>query len=180
MANLEREYIVPLRREWLKCARHKRAKKAIRALKQFLARHMKADEEDVKLSKWVNQKIWGKGIKHPPAKIKLKVSKDDKGIVKAELSELSEKAKKIEAKDKARSDSLKKDKDTKKAEEKKEEKVEEQTKEEIKEEEKGKEEKKEEEKIMHEHDRPEEPKSTAPTHEHQREKVKPIRQALRK
>src|SRR3989338_11580624 len=75
---LEREYIIPLRREWLKVPRYKRASKAIKAIKQFLARHMKVEDRDVrkvKLDKFLNEEIWFRGIKKPPAKIKVKVRK---------------------------------------------------------------------------------------------------------
>ena len=43
---LERTYNVPLRREWLKAPKYKRSKKAIAALKQFVAKHMKAAEDE--------------------------------------------------------------------------------------------------------------------------------------
>ncbi len=181
MANLEREYIVPLRKEWLKSVRFKRAKKAARALKEFLAKHMKTDEENVKLSRWVNEELWERGIKNPPAKIKVKVSKDDKGIVHAELADLSERAKKIIAKDNERSEKLKSKKETEKKKEDEKKEVEKKADETVNEEEKSKaEEKKEEEKIMHEMDKPEEPKSTQPVHEHQAKKTKPFRTALKK
>ena len=37
---LERTYNVPLRKEWLKVPKYKRAKKAVTALRQFLVKHM--------------------------------------------------------------------------------------------------------------------------------------------
>ena len=46
---LERTYNVPLRKEFLKVPKYKRAKKAVKALKQFLAKHMKSD--NVKIGK---------------------------------------------------------------------------------------------------------------------------------
>jgi len=93
---LEREYIIPLRKEWLKTPMHKRAKKAIRAVRLFLARHMKAEFEDIKVGRFLNEYLWARGQKHPPAKVKVKakVTKED-GIVRAELADLSEKQKKI-------------------------------------------------------------------------------------
>ena len=83
---LERTHNIPLRREWLKVAKYRRAKKAVSAVKKFLKRHMKAeDEKNVKLGKYLNLKIWERGIKSPPHHIKVNVTKDDKGIVRAEL-----------------------------------------------------------------------------------------------
>ena len=51
---LEREYVVPLRREWLKVQKYKRANKAIKALKVFIARHMKLYDDDLRKVKIPN------------------------------------------------------------------------------------------------------------------------------
>jgi len=80
---LEREYIIPLRKEFQKAPKYKRAKKTIKALKEFLAKHMKSD--NIKLGKYLNLKVWEHGIKNPPHKIKVKAEKFDDGLVKAEL-----------------------------------------------------------------------------------------------
>lgn len=83
MANLERVYNVPLRREYMKAPRHKRTPKAIRALRAFLAKHMKSD--NIILGNQLNQLIWRDGIKNPPHHVKLTAVKDDTGKVTAEL-----------------------------------------------------------------------------------------------
>ncbi len=80
---LERTYTVPLRKEYMKAPRWNRTKKAVTALRQFLAKHMKAEE--VKLSKELNEKLWQHGIKNPPHHVKVKAVKDEKGVVTAEL-----------------------------------------------------------------------------------------------
>lgn len=80
---LERTYTVPLRREWLKVPRYRRAKKAITALKQFLTRHMKS--EDVRIQTKLNQEIWKDGIRSPPSRIKITAQKDNDGVVRAQL-----------------------------------------------------------------------------------------------
>ena len=82
-AILEREYNVPLRREWLKVPLYKRSNKAVKALREFLVKHMKS--EDIKLGKYVNELIWQHGIRNPPHHVKVKVVKYDDGVVKAEL-----------------------------------------------------------------------------------------------
>ena len=46
---LERTYNVPLRRELLKVPRYRKTQKATKALREFLAKHMKSD--DVKIGK---------------------------------------------------------------------------------------------------------------------------------
>lgn len=83
---LERIYNIPLRKEFLKVAKYKRAKKAVRAVKEFLVHHMKS--EDVKLGKYLNLKIWERGIKNPPHHVKVKVTKTEEGTVMAELVDL--------------------------------------------------------------------------------------------
>ncbi|MBI4151888.1 50S ribosomal protein L31e [Candidatus Woesearchaeota archaeon] len=80
---VERVYNVPLRKEYQKVPNWRRTKKAVVAMKEFLARHMKS--EDVRLGKDVNEKIWQHGIRNPPHHVKVTVRKDEKGVVHAEL-----------------------------------------------------------------------------------------------
>lgn len=80
---LERTYIVPLRKDWLKAPKYRRAKRAVSSLKTFLSRHMKS--EDIRLGTSVNLELWKHGIKNPPSRVKITVVKDDKGVVRAEL-----------------------------------------------------------------------------------------------
>ena len=124
---LERTYNVPLRKEFLKVPKYKRAKKAVKALKEFLVKHMKSD--DVKIGKYLNDEIWKHGIKNPPHHVKLNAVKDKDGLVTAELvgapveekeeDEKKEETKKVEEKPKV--EEKKEEKPTKpvKAEEKK-------------------------------------------------------------
>jgi len=89
---LVREYIIPLRNEWRKVANYRRAGRAIKEIKKFIARHMKVPERDVskvKLDSFLNQEIWFKGRMKPPAKIKVRAIKEG-DIVKVELAELPE------------------------------------------------------------------------------------------
>ena len=95
---IERVYNVPLRKEYMKVPRYKRAKKATSALRQFLQRHMRS--EQVKLGRDLNEEVWRRGIKKPPHHIKVTVTKDKEGLVKADLFGKKEKSskKKEEAK----------------------------------------------------------------------------------
>jgi large subunit ribosomal protein L31e len=79
----EKTFNIPLRSEFRKVPRYKRAKKASAAARQFLIRHMKTD--DVKMGKMMNLAIWERGIKNPPHHIKVHAIKDDKGVARAEL-----------------------------------------------------------------------------------------------
>ena len=80
---VERTYNVPLRKEYMKAPRWNRTKKAVIALRQFLAKHMKS--EKVLLSKELNEEMWKHGIQNPPHHVKVNAVKDDKGVVKADL-----------------------------------------------------------------------------------------------
>jgi len=115
----EREYVIPLRREWNKVPRYKRANKAIRTIKEFLVKHMKIRDRDlnkIRIDKYLNEFIWLRGIRKPPARIKVKVRKEGE-IVRAELSELSKelgfKKTKLERRDKKASEIVSKKKDEK-------------------------------------------------------------------
>ncbi len=81
---LERAYNVPLRREFLKSPRYKRAKTAVNALRRFLEKHMKSEE--VFIGKRLNEKLWERGIKNPPHHVNITVIKEDDGKVYAELA----------------------------------------------------------------------------------------------
>ncbi len=121
---LERVYNVPLRKEYMKAPKWKRSKKAVKALREFIAKHMKSDK--VLIGKYANQFVWRDGIKNPPHHVKVKVTKDDKGVVKVELAELSPKAqrevKKFEEAEKESKEKKTKEEKEKKAKEEKEKK----------------------------------------------------------
>ena len=87
---MERTYNVPLRKEFQKAPKWRRTKKAVKALREFIIKHMKSEE--VKIGKYLNLKLWKHGIKNPPHHIKVKAAKDDKGVVLVELAELPKEA----------------------------------------------------------------------------------------
>src|SRR3989344_4999175 len=92
---IEREYIIPLRWKVAKVPVYKRANKAVKAIREFIVRHMKIYDRDlkkVKIDKYLNQAIWLRSIKKPPVKIKVKAVKEGE-IVKVELLEMPEKIK---------------------------------------------------------------------------------------
>jgi large subunit ribosomal protein L31e len=124
---IEREYIIPLRRKWIKVPRYKRANKAIRIIKEFLARHMKIRDRDlnkIKLDENINEFVWLKGIRNPPIKIKVRATREGE-IIKVELSEIPEKFKfkkaRIEKREKEAVEVGKKKKEEEKPEERTEE-----------------------------------------------------------
>ena len=92
-ANIEREYIIPLRDKCRPVPRYKKTPKAVKTVKEFLAKHMKIYDRDlnkIKIDKLLNEALWFRGIKNPPHKIKVKAIKEG-DIVRVELVDLSKK-----------------------------------------------------------------------------------------
>jgi len=83
MADLERTYNIPLRKEFQKVPRYKRAKKAVTAVREFVLKHMKADS--VLIGEELNKLLWVHGIKNPPHHVKVTVVKNKEGVAIAEL-----------------------------------------------------------------------------------------------
>ena len=79
----ERIYIVPLAKA-RKGPRNKRAKKAVRYLREFMERHFKP--ESLVISQEVNEAIWARGIQKPPRKLKVRATKNIEGLVVVYLS----------------------------------------------------------------------------------------------
>ncbi len=67
--------IVPLRKIKKKVPRWKRAPRAARFLKEFVAKQAKA--EKVVLGPEVNEKIWERGIEKPPSRIRVRVKVEE-------------------------------------------------------------------------------------------------------
>ncbi len=79
---LTRTYTVPLGIAY-EAPAYRRAKVAIRMIKEFTTRHMKATEVSIEVG--VNEMIWSHGIRHPPRRIKLEMERDEDGIVSVRL-----------------------------------------------------------------------------------------------
>jgi len=58
---------------------NQRAKRAINMIKEYAARHMKTEE--IKIEESISHQIWKRGIRHPPRKIRVKMTKTDEGFV---------------------------------------------------------------------------------------------------
>jgi len=80
---LERVYTIPLRKEYQKAPHYKRAKRAISAIYDFVQRHVKTN--DIKIGKFLNLKIWERGIKNPPHHVKVTCTKKEDGTATVEL-----------------------------------------------------------------------------------------------
>jgi large subunit ribosomal protein L31e len=75
----EKVYTIPISRLGYTTDRGHRAPRAVRDVRQYVSRHMKADE--VAISNEVNEKLWAKGINKPPRKITVRAAKDKEGKV---------------------------------------------------------------------------------------------------
>jgi len=135
---LEREYIVPLRKRCLRTPYFRRTKRAMKVLKEFIAKHMKTEDrrtDMVKIDMYVNHEVNFRN-EIPPNKIKVRCKKMESGIVKVELVDIPQILQyKIDRLNRIRTEGEKKadEKKQEKAEVTKEEKKEEATTEEKKE-----------------------------------------------
>lgn len=80
----EATYTIPLRAAFLKVSRVKKTPRAVRAVKEFLARHMKSDKENIRLGPKLNEALWARGIRNPPHKVTVHAKMDGE-LVRAEL-----------------------------------------------------------------------------------------------
>ena len=64
---------------------HKRTDRVINMIREFASKHMKSDE--VKLEQELNRQIWSRGKTNPPRKVRVKMTKDEDGVVTVSLYE---------------------------------------------------------------------------------------------
>lgn len=82
--NLTRVYTINLGRAWI-TPEHKRTDRVINMIREFATKHMKSDE--IKLEQDLNRQIWTRGKTHPPRKVRVKMVKDEDGVVTVSLYE---------------------------------------------------------------------------------------------
>ena len=75
---LERVYTIPLGKVLLSANTH-RAVRAINMIKEFARRHMKT--YTVKIDEEISHIIWARGVRSPPRKIRVKMTKTDEGYI---------------------------------------------------------------------------------------------------
>jgi large subunit ribosomal protein L31e len=75
----EKIYTIPISKLGYTTDRGHRAPRAVRDVKKYVSRHMRADE--VAISNEINAKLWAKGINKPPRKITVRAVKDKEGRV---------------------------------------------------------------------------------------------------
>ncbi|VVB79554.1 50S ribosomal protein L31e [uncultured archaeon] len=88
--SLERVYVINVRSQVNVVPRYRRTEKAIKTIKEFIAKHMKIPErnlKNVRLDRYLNEYMWGRGIQNPPMHVKVKAVRE-KDIVRVELAEM--------------------------------------------------------------------------------------------
>ena len=83
---IERTITIPLRATKM-APRSRRALRAVKEVRENVARHMKADAEKVWIDQALNEKIWERGIQKPPKRITVKAVKYDDGLVEVTLAD---------------------------------------------------------------------------------------------
>lgn len=76
-------YVINLGRVY-RTGRYRRLARAIKAIKDFVRRHTKAN--NVILDRSVNEYIFSRAYDKPPRKVAVKITKIDEGVVKASLA----------------------------------------------------------------------------------------------
>ncbi len=85
----ERVMTVPLRDAKAE-AKHERADRAMRLVREHLAQHFSVDEDAIRLDPSINEAVWSRGRKKPPSKLRVRAARfDEEGesIVEAEHAE---------------------------------------------------------------------------------------------
>lgn len=95
-------HTIPLRREFNKTSRNRKAKKAITGIKEYVVRHAKVDPEYVVIGEELNEHVWAHGMTNPPAKVQVEITKesvkkDDAEYTEAYVNLVGIKRKKVEA-----------------------------------------------------------------------------------
>ncbi|MEM3363920.1 MAG: 50S ribosomal protein L31e [Candidatus Micrarchaeia archaeon] len=88
----ERLYTISFSKIYSLGRHRERARKAIKYLRAFSARHMKTTEDKVVIGTDVNEYVWRNGIQRPPRKIRVKMMKDKDGTVMVSLEQPAAKA----------------------------------------------------------------------------------------
>ena len=74
----EKTYTIPLYQKTLKTRRHKRANRAVSAVRQFMAKH--ARDYNVRLGIHLNEKLWEQGMKNVPRRVRVRAETEGKTV----------------------------------------------------------------------------------------------------
>ncbi|MBD0300480.1 MAG: 60S ribosomal protein L31 [Nitrososphaera sp.] len=88
MATIEetttRVYTINLGKAWI-TPEHKRTDRVVNMIREFAEKHMKSKE--IKLDQDLNRQLWSRGKTNPPRKVRVKMVKEEGGVVTVSLYE---------------------------------------------------------------------------------------------
>ena len=79
---MERVYTIPLRKA-KSIPRTRRAKRAMKEVKEFLSKHLKAGE--IWIDPSINEAIWSRGMRNIPSRIRVKAVETEDGVIEASI-----------------------------------------------------------------------------------------------
>jgi large subunit ribosomal protein L31e len=82
--NVTRVYTINLGKAWIS-PQHRRTDRVVNMIREFATKHMKSTE--IKLDQDLNRQIWSRGKTNPPRKVRVKMVKDEGGVVTVSLYE---------------------------------------------------------------------------------------------
>ncbi|WP_254272471.1 50S ribosomal protein L31e [Haloarcula marina] len=85
----ERVVTIPLRDARAE-PKHERADKAIKLVREHLAKHFSVDESAVRIDPSINETTWAKGRSKPPSKLRVRAARfeeEGEAVVEAETAE---------------------------------------------------------------------------------------------
>jgi large subunit ribosomal protein L31e len=82
--SITRVYTINLGKAWIS-PQHRRTDRVINMIREFARKHMKSEE--IKLEQDLNRQIWSRGKTNPPRKVRVKMVKDEDGVVPVSLYE---------------------------------------------------------------------------------------------
>src|ERR671933_282548 len=82
--NLTRVYTINLGRAWI-TPQYRRTDRVVNMIREFATKHMKGDQ--IKLDQDLNRQLWSRGKTNPPRKVRVKMGKDEDGVVTVSLYE---------------------------------------------------------------------------------------------
>jgi len=85
MADTERVYTIPLGVA-KSVPIYRRSNRAMKEVRNYLARHMKTPAENVKIDPGLSEVIWARGDMKPPSSIRVRAVKFEDGGVEAEFA----------------------------------------------------------------------------------------------
>lgn len=82
--SVTRVYTINLGKAWI-TPQYRRTDRVVNMIREFARKHMKSDE--IKLDQDLNRQIWSRGKTNPPRKVRVKMVKDEDGVVTVSLYE---------------------------------------------------------------------------------------------